>query len=95
MFDQGFNHENGETKPVMIVTVDGGPDENPRYSKRIECVIDYFNTYDLDAFLLVTNTPRRSAFNRIERRMDKFSKELSGVTTKNVVNRSGHRIYPS
>ena len=63
----------------MNVTVDGGPDENPRYSKTIECAIDYFNTYDLDAFLLATNAPGRSAFNRIERRMVKSSKELSGV----------------
>ena len=25
-----------------MVTVDGGPDENPRYKKTIECAIDYF-----------------------------------------------------
>ena len=29
--------------------------------------------------MLVTNAPVRSAFNRVERRMVKFSKELSGV----------------
>ena len=46
-------------------------------------LIDYFNwlhlSQDLDAFFLATNAPGRSAFNRVERRMVKFSKELSGV----------------
>ena len=50
-------------------SVDGGPDENPRYQKTIACAIDYFHTYDLDAFFLVTNAPGRSAFSRVERRM--------------------------
>ena len=78
IFDGSFKN-NGEAKPVMIVTVDGGPDENPRYTKTIECAIDYFLSQDLDAFFLATNAPGRSAFNRVERRMVKFSKELSGV----------------
>ena len=78
IFDGSFN-KNGEAKPVMIVTVDGDPDENPRYAKTIECAIDYFLSQDLDAFFLATNAPGRSAFNRVERRMVKFSKELSGV----------------
>ena len=61
----------------MIATVDGGPDENRRYTKTIECAIEYFLSQDLDSFFLPTNTPSRSAFNRVERRMVKFSKELS------------------
>ena len=63
----------------MSVTVDGGPDQNPRYTKAIECAIDYFLSQDLDAFFLATNNPGRSAFNRAECRMVKFRKELSGV----------------
>ena len=78
IFDGSFKN-NGEVKPVMIVTVDGGPDENPRYTKTIECTINYFLSQDLDAFFLATNTPGRIAFNRVERRMVKFSKELSSV----------------
>lgn len=27
----------GNLKPVVIITVDGGPDENPRYEKTIAC----------------------------------------------------------
>ena len=78
IFDGSFKN-NGEAKPVMIVTVDGGPDKNSRHRKTIECAIDYFLSQDLDAFFLATNAPGRSAFNRVERRMVKFSKELSGV----------------
>ena len=78
IFDGSFK-SNGEAKPVMIVTVDGGPDENPRYTKTIEYAIDYFLSQDLDAFFLATNVPTRSAFNRVECRMVKFSQELSGV----------------
>ena len=64
------------------ITVDGGPDENPRYGKTINCSIRYFAENGLDAFFLVTNAPGRSAFNRVERRMVKLRKELSGVTLK-------------
>ena len=78
IFDGSFKN-NGEAKPVMIVTVDGGPDKNSRHRKTVECAIDYFLSQDLDAFFLATNAPGRSAFNRVERRMVKFSKELSGV----------------
>ena len=78
IFDGSFKN-NGEAKPVMIVTVDGGSDKNSRHRKTIECAIDYFLSQDLDAFFLATNAPGRSAFNRVERRMVKFSKELSGV----------------
>ena len=79
IFDDSFNNDTSESKPVMIVTVDGGPDENPRYTKTIECVINYFTTQDLDAFFLATNAPERSAFNRIECQMVKFSQELSRI----------------
>ena len=41
----------------MIVTVEGGPDKNPRHRKTIEYAIDYFLSQDLDAFFLATNAP--------------------------------------
>ena len=75
-FQRSFKNDEGEYKPVMIVTVDGGPDENPRYKKTIDCAIDYFNSFDLDALFIVTNAPGRSAFNRCERRMPPLSKEV-------------------
>ena len=36
IFDGSFKN-NDEAKPFMIVTVDVDPDENPRYTKTIEC----------------------------------------------------------
>ena len=67
-------NEQGADKPVMIITVDGGPDEN---QKTIACAIKYFNSVDLDALFSATNAPGRSAFNRCERWMAPLSKELT------------------
>ena len=78
-FTKSFQNQQSKEKKVMIVTVDGGPDENPRYSNTISCAIEYFCEHDLDAYFLATNAPGRSAFNRVERRMSNLSKELNGV----------------
>ena len=69
----------GLVKPVVIMTVDGGPDENPRYQKVIAFAIQHFKRYDLDAMFIATNAPGRSAYNRVERRMAPLSRELAGL----------------
>ena len=66
-------------KPVLVITVDGGPDENPRYQKVIETAVYHFMQNNLDAYFIATNAPGRSAFNRVERRMAPLSKELPGL----------------
>ena len=66
-------------KPVVVFTVDGGPDENPRYQKVIKVAIHHFVEHNLDALFVATNAPGRSAFNRVERKMAPLSKELSGL----------------
>ena len=66
-------------KPVIVITVDGGPDENPRYQKVIETAVHHFVQKNLDAYFIATNAPGRSAFNRVERRMAPLSRELSGL----------------
>ena len=78
-FTEIFQNQHSREKKVMIVTVDGGPDENPRYSNTINCAIEYFCEHNLDAYFVATNAPGRSAFNHVERRMSNLSKELSGV----------------
>ena len=65
----------------MIVTVDGGPDKNPRYEKNINCSNKQFIENGLDTFFLATNAPGCRAFNHVECRMVKLSKKLSGVVT--------------
>lgn len=62
-----------------MISVDGGPDENPRFRKVIGHAISHFKSYDLDAVYLFTNAPGRSAYNRCERRMAPLSRSLSGV----------------
>ncbi|KAL5505648.1 hypothetical protein EMCRGX_G007114 [Ephydatia muelleri] len=64
--------------PVIIVVVDGGPDENPRFMKTISVAIHNFKM-NLDALFVCTNAPKRSAFNRVERRMAPLSRELAGL----------------
>lgn len=71
--------DNGVVKPVVIFSVDGGPDENPRYPRVIEHAIQHFREHNLDANYIFTNAPGRSAYNRVERRMAPLSRELSGV----------------
>lgn len=69
----------GVVKPILIFTVDGGPDENPRYQKTIEVGIHHFLQNNLDALFIATNAPGRSAFNSVERKMAPLSRELSGL----------------
>lgn len=66
-------------KPIFVFTVDGGPDENPRYQKVIKAAVHHFSRHDLDALFIATNAPGRSAFNRVERKMAFLSNELSGL----------------
>jgi hypothetical protein len=78
-FDTITKTESGEIKPIFIILVDGGPDENPRYPKTIKSAIHHFKQYNLDALFIATNAPGRSAFNPVERRMAPLSRQLSGV----------------
>ena len=66
-------------KPILIMSVDGGPDENPRYQKVIDVAIHHFVKQNIDAMFVATNAPGRSAYNRVERRMAPLSRELSGL----------------
>ena len=99
IFDDIFDNDTCESKPVMLVTVSEDPDENTKYTKNIEYMINHFTTHDLDAFFLATNASGRSAFNRIERRMVKFSQECSGIVLPHVkfgshLNSKGETIDP-
>lgn len=78
-FEKIMRDEEGRLKPVILISSDGGPDENPRYPKVISHAIHNFVKHDLDAIFIFTNAPGRSAFNRVERRMAPLSRELSGL----------------
>lgn len=78
-FDSFLKTTSGDPKPVLILSVDGGPDENPRFQKNIEIAIHHFLVKKLDCLFICTNAPGRSAFNPVERRMAPLSRQLSGV----------------
>lgn len=63
-------------KPILVLTVDGGPDKNPRYQKVIKVAGHHFHQHDFDALFIATSAPGRSAYNRIERKMAQLSNEL-------------------
>ena len=77
-FAESFIFDETEKK-VMIVTVDGGPDENPRFQQTIASAIEYFEEYQLDALFLATNVSGRNAFNRTKRRIAPISREMNGL----------------
>ncbi|GBP20877.1 hypothetical protein EVAR_80696_1 [Eumeta japonica] len=54
-FSKFIKNIDSKVKPVLIISSDGGPDENPRYRKVIAHAIDHFKQYDLDAVFIVTN----------------------------------------
>lgn len=78
-FEKFVKDSQGIVKPIIIISCDGGPDENPRYPKVIANAVNHFKKYDLDAIFLVTNAPGRSDFNKVERRMAPLSRELAGL----------------
>ena len=48
-------------KLIGIIFCDGGPDENPRFSKTLNVAIQHFKKYNLNALLISTHAPGISA----------------------------------
>lgn len=78
-FDSFLKTPIGDPKPVLILSVDGGPDQNPRFQRNIDIAVHHFLSKKLDCLFICTNAPGRSAFNPVERRMAPLSRQLSGV----------------
>ncbi|PKC04312.1 hypothetical protein RhiirA5_502859 [Rhizophagus irregularis] len=57
-------------KPIWIILVDGGPDENPRHMKNIYQYCRMFHAFDLDYLSIRTHTPGQSSYNPIERQVN-------------------------
>lgn len=69
----------GLIKPILVIFVDGGPDENPRYRETIRFACAQFIHLQLDALYVSTQAPGRSAYNPVERRMAPLSRFLAGI----------------
>ena len=68
-----------EAKPILVKSVDGGPDENPRFFNNIVMGCKTFYEMGLDCYIEVTNAPGLSAYNICERRMYHLSKEMTAL----------------
>jgi hypothetical protein len=69
----------GKVKSFVIITVDGGPDENPRYPKVLYQAINHFKKFDLESIFIAIHAPGQSAYNAVERRMAPLSRDLTGL----------------
>ncbi|CAF0879390.1 unnamed protein product [Adineta steineri] len=78
-FEKSARDYTGQVKPIVIITVDGGPDENPRFPKTLVAAIRKFRKYNLDALFVLTHAPGQSAYNVVERRMAPLSHDLAGL----------------
>ncbi len=70
----------GKVRPIWILIVDGGPDENLRHMKNIVQYAHLFRTLDLDYLTVRTHAPGQSAYNLVERSMASLSAKLAGIT---------------
>ena len=71
---------NGEIRPIWVLLVDGGPDENPRHLKNIKVYCQLFKKFNLDYLSVRTHAPGQSKYNPVERGMATLSGKLAGVT---------------
>ncbi|CAG8827039.1 33750_t:CDS:1, partial [Racocetra persica] len=70
---------NEQPKPVVVLLSDGSPNENLRYRKTIQMIIEHFDKYDLDTIIVACFAPHQSASNLVERRIAPLSHDLAGI----------------
>ncbi|CAB4484081.1 unnamed protein product [Rhizophagus irregularis] len=73
--------KDNQVKPIWILLVDGGPDENPKHMKNIIQYAHLFCDLNLDYLTIRTYyAPGQSAYNPVERIMASLSRKLAGIT---------------
>lgn len=58
-------HVDKALKPIVII-VDGGPDENPRFPKMLAAAYCIFSENNLDAIFIGCQAPGHSAYTAVE-----------------------------
>ena len=71
---------NNDVKPLVFVSVDGGPDEAPKKQQALAVWARQFKNNDLDAVFVFTHAPGSSAYNPVEGRIAPLSKDTAGIT---------------
>ncbi|CAI2173460.1 2490_t:CDS:1 [Funneliformis geosporum] len=69
----------GQIKPIWILLVDEGPDENLHYMKNILQYCRMFHIFDLNYLSIQTHTSGQSVFNLIECSMAILSQKLASI----------------
>ena len=59
--------KDGKLKPLVFVSVDGGPDEAPKKTLTLDAWLSVFLDFDLDLLVVFTHAPGSSAYSRVER----------------------------
>ena len=65
-FRSSFLDNNNKHRPIVVLLVNGGPDENPRHLKNIKQYCQYFCNADLDYMTIRTHAPGQSAYNPVK-----------------------------
>ena len=52
--------KDGVLKPMLFLSVDGGPDDAPKSTTTLEAWVANFKEYDLDIALIFTHAPGRN-----------------------------------
>ena len=78
-FKSSCRGKDSKVKPLIFVSVDGGPDEAPKNQQSLASWTRVFLKYNLDALLVFTHASGSSAYNPVERRMAPLSKETAGL----------------
>ena len=78
-FKQSIRNKKGDIKPLLLVAVDGGPDESPSSQKTLLAWCNRFRDHNFDGIFVFCNAPGFSAYNRVERRMAPLSKDAAGI----------------
>src|SRR3954447_4015673 len=82
-FDPQYDYAlkiNGEIRPIWVLLVNRGPDENPRHLKNIKMYCQLFQKFNLDYLTVRTHAPEQSKYNPVEKGMATLSEKLAGIT---------------
>ncbi|CAG8833440.1 46089_t:CDS:2, partial [Gigaspora margarita] len=70
---------NNNIKPIWILLVNGGPDENPRHFKNIQSYCKLFRKFNVDYLTICMHAPKQFKYNPIERGMFTLSGKLARI----------------
>lgn len=72
-FREHMVDDNGDVKPIFIISTDGGTDEAPRYPNTLAVAVKRFKRHKLDVHIVYTNAPGSFLLSQIISMYQKFS----------------------